>query len=88
MAAKGRKRKKKASRLKRLIITLIVLMWPGFKNALPLAASAAVSAVASFWLASHWCVLLGTLTGLALAALLPGNQDSGSTSIEDGHHAG
>lgn len=69
-------------------ITLIVLMWPGFKNALPLAASAAVSAVASFWLASHWCVLLGTLTGLALAALLPGNQDSGSTSIEDGHHAG
>ena len=52
-------------------ITLIVLMWPGFKNALPLTASGIVSAVCSFWLASHWCVLLGTLTGLVLAAFLP-----------------
>ncbi len=52
-------------------ITLIVLMWLGFKNALPLTASGIVSAVCSFWLASHWCVLLGTLTGLVLAAFLP-----------------
>lgn len=52
-------------------ITLIVLMWPGFKNALPLTASGIISAVCSFWLASHWYVLLGTLTGLVLAALLP-----------------
>lgn len=52
-------------------ITLIVLMWPGFKNALPLTASGIVSAVCSFWIASHWCVLLGTLTGLVLAAFLP-----------------
>lgn len=51
-------------------ITLIVLMWPGFKHALPLAASGAVSALCSFWLASHWCVLLGTLTGLTLAAVI------------------
>lgn len=52
-------------------ITLIVLMWPGFRNALPLTASGIVSAVCSFWIASHWCVLLGTLTGLVLAAFLP-----------------
>lgn len=58
------------------IITLIVLMWTGFKNALPLTASGIVSAVCSFCLASHWCVLLGTLTGLVLAALLPQHSEN------------
>lgn len=57
-------------------ITLIVLMWPGFKNSLPLTASGIVSAACSFCLASHWCVLLGTLTGLVLAALLPQHSEN------------
>ena len=52
------------------------LIMPGFKNALPLTASGIISAVCSFWLASHWCVLLGTLTGLVLAALLPQHSEN------------
>lgn len=50
-------------------ISLLVMMWPGAKHALPLVLSAIVAGAASLILPTHWTVLLGTLAGLAATAL-------------------
>ena len=49
--------------------SLIVMMWPGFRRALPIVLAALASGVASLFVPSHWCVLAGTVTGLVAVLL-------------------
>lgn len=52
-----------------IFASLIVMMWPGFRRALPIVLAALASAVASLFVPSHWCVLAGTVTGLVAVML-------------------
>lgn len=59
-------------------ITLIVLMWPGWRRSAPIAASAAAAAAASLWLPSWATVLAGTAAGLAAAVWGPHAEEEGA----------
>ena len=50
-------------------IGLVAAMRPALPKCAPMVLSAIASAVASLWLPLHWSILIGTLAGLALAAI-------------------